>query len=60
MSNFSERDLKLIEVLQYDPELTPAYEFIKSCLVWKDEWPDNLTPGIRKIMRSSHREVFHS
>jgi hypothetical protein len=47
---FSERDLGLIEALQYDPDLAPSYESIKSCLVWDDERADNLTPdGYEKL-----------
>lgn len=43
MSYFSDHDLQLIEALEYDPGLTPAFESIKSCLVWKDEIPENLS-----------------
>jgi hypothetical protein len=47
---FHERDLQLIEALQYDPDLTPGFESIKSCLVWRDECPDGLTPdGYEKL-----------
>jgi hypothetical protein len=49
-SFFSGRDLQLIEALQYDPDLTPGFESIKSCLVWRDECPDGLTPdGYEKL-----------
>ena len=42
---FAERDLRLIESLDYDPALEPAYDFMRSCLVWTDERADNLTPA---------------
>lgn len=41
---FSGNDLALIELLDFDPKLEPGFDLIKSCLVWKDERPDGLTP----------------
>ena len=42
---FTGNDLKLIEALEYNPDLKPGYDLIKSCLVWKDERPVGLTPA---------------
>ena len=42
---FSERDLRLIEALEYRPELEPAFDEIKACLIWEDERPVGLTPA---------------
>lgn len=42
---FSETDLRLIEALEYRPELEPAFDEIKACLVWDDERPAGLTPA---------------
>src|SRR5689334_4044145 len=44
-SLFSAQDLRLIESLQYDPSLSPAFDGIKACLIWRDERPDGLSPA---------------
>jgi hypothetical protein len=41
---FDDRDRALVEALTYDPAEQPAYEYIKGCLVWRDERPDGMTP----------------
>ncbi len=40
---FKGQDLTLIESLVYNPELLPAYDMIKNCLIWEDERPEGLT-----------------
>jgi len=45
---FTGEDLRLIEALVYDPNLTPSYESIKGCLVW----PDEITMGLTSEGRS--------
>ncbi len=42
---FTGNDLQLIESLQYNPELKPSFDWMRDCLVWKDERPDGLTPA---------------
>jgi hypothetical protein len=42
---FSDRDVRLIEALEHQPELEPAFDDIKACLVWDDERPSDLTPN---------------
>ena len=50
MAYFSERDRAIVEALKYDPALTPAYESMRSALVWADERPDGLTSeGYEKL-----------
>ena len=50
MTYFNERDLNLIESLQFDPELEPSYESIKKCLVCEDERPEGMTSeGYEKL-----------
>lgn len=41
---FTGKDLSLVESLEFNAELKPGYDLIKSCLVWTDERPDGLTP----------------
>lgn len=42
---FTGNDLHLIESLEFNPDLEPSYDLIKSCLVWADERPNGLTPA---------------
>lgn len=50
MPYFSDRDRSLVESLKYDESLKPSYDSIKSCLVWPDECPDNLShEGYEKL-----------
>ena len=50
MAYFQDRDLELIEGLEFNPELEPSYDAIKNCLVWEDERPDGLTSdGYEKL-----------
>jgi hypothetical protein len=41
---FSDGDKEKVEALVYDSSLKPSFEVIKSCLIWKDECPPDLTP----------------
>jgi len=41
---FTGKDLKLIESLVFDPNLTPSFDIMRSCLVWQDERPAGLSP----------------
>ena len=43
MSYFSKRDLELIKVLIYQPELKPCYDVMRDALVWMDEWDKRLS-----------------
>ena len=50
MTYFRDKDLELIEKLEFNPILEPSYDAIKNCLVWEDERPDGLTPdGYEKL-----------
>ena len=50
MPYFSDRDRAVIEALQYNADASPAFELLKSCLVWPDERPKNITPeGYEKL-----------
>jgi hypothetical protein len=40
---FDERDRQLIEGLTYRPDLAPGFEALKGCLVWADEYPQNVS-----------------
>lgn len=42
---FADRDLGLIESLEYNPELKPRFDHMRECLVWSDEEPSGLTPS---------------
>jgi hypothetical protein len=50
MAYFSDRDRALVEVLTFDPNSTPSFEYLKACLVWRDESPNGITPdGYEKL-----------
>src|SRR5689334_1480955 len=44
MPLFSDRDRAIVEALRYDPAAKASFELLKSCLIWADEHPDNITP----------------
>lgn len=44
-SLFTNEDLKKIESLIFNAELSPSYDSIKNCLVWADERAEGLTPA---------------
>ena len=43
MSFFTDADRECIERLVYNPKLKPGFEYIKSCLTWEDEMPDEIS-----------------
>jgi len=49
---FAGNDLRLMQSLIYDASLEPAYEYLKGCLVWRDERPDDLTPAAYENLSS--------
>ena len=50
MSIFSENDRLQLEKLVYDETLEPSFDSIKSCLVWSDERPADLSSdGYEKL-----------
>lgn len=50
MSYFSEVDRKVIESLEYTPNLKPNFEVLKSCLIWDDERPNRISnQGYEKL-----------
>lgn len=50
MAQFNERDRRILEALAYDPEAEPAFELIKSCLIWPDEWAEGLSrEGLERL-----------
>ncbi len=50
MSYFSDKDLILIENLEYDPNIRPGFDFIKDALIWSDERPNDLSSeGYEKL-----------
>ena len=40
---FSDADRQRLQGLTYDPKAEPSYELLKSCLVWPDERPEEIT-----------------
>jgi hypothetical protein len=36
---FTDEDRKAVEVLRYNPDLSPSFDLVKFCLVWDDERP---------------------
>ena len=61
---FSQSDRERLERLTFDPTCEPSYELMKSCLVWPDERPAEITKegyellGDLWIVRGfMHREV---
>jgi hypothetical protein len=50
MPYFSARDHHVIEALQFDGNAKPAFELLKSCLIWPDERPAGISPeGYEKL-----------
>jgi len=39
----SSKDIKELEHKKYDATLKPSFNFMKSCLVWADEWPEKIS-----------------
>lgn len=39
MPYFTEQEVKAIEMLKFDPSLTPIFDPLRDCLIWKDEDP---------------------
>lgn len=50
MKLFTEGDRELVRSLKYDPESEPSFELIKSCLVWPDEIPSQITSPGRSLL----------
>ena len=43
-SVFTVKDLEIIQGMVFDPQASPGYCWIKSCLIWEDERALGLTP----------------
>lgn len=46
----SEADRAAIERLRYNPSLAPAFDIVKSCLIWRDESPEGVSPDGRRFV----------